>query len=82
MTMALLPVEEARARILSNVKPLAPEQIATAQALGRVLAKPISARRDQPPFNASAMDGYAVRSEDTATELSVIGISAAGHAFR
>jgi molybdopterin molybdotransferase len=81
MTMALMPVEEARARILLNVRPLAPEQIAIAQALGRMLAKPISAKRDQPPFNASAMDGYAVRSEDTATELSVIGISAAGHAF-
>ena len=80
--MALMPVEEARARIVSNVKPLAAEQIAIAYALGRVLAKPISAKRDQPPFDASAMDGYAIRSEDTATELSVIGISAAGHAFK
>jgi molybdopterin molybdotransferase len=49
--------------------------------LGRVLAKPLSAKRDQPPFDASAMDGYAVRSEDNATELTVIGTSAAGHAF-
>ena len=80
--MALLPVEEARARILSNVKPLAPENVPLAQALGRVLAKPLSAKRDQPPFDASAMDGYAVRSEDIATELTVIGISAAGHAFK
>ena len=82
MIMALMPVEEARARILSNVKPLVPEHIAIAQALGRVLAKPINAQRDQPPFNASAMDGYAVRSEDTTTERSVVGISAAGHAFK
>ena len=81
MTMALLPVEEALARILSNVKPLALENVSLAQALGRVLAKPLSAKRDQPPFNSSAMDGYAVRSEDTATELTVIGTSAAGHAF-
>ena len=79
--MALLPVEEARARILSNVKPLPPENVPLAQALGRVLAKPLSAKRDQPPFNSSAMDGYAVRSEDNATELTVIGTSAAGHAF-
>jgi molybdopterin molybdotransferase len=57
--MALLPVEEARSRILSNVKPLPPENIQLAQALGRILAKPLSAKRDQPPFNASAMDGYA-----------------------
>lgn len=80
--MALMPVDEARARILSNVKPLAPENVPLAQALGRVLAKPLSAKRDQPPFNSSAMDGYAVSSEDTSTELTVIGTSAAGHAFK
>ncbi len=80
--MALLPVEEARARILSNVKPLAPENVPLALALGRVLAKPLSAKRDQPPFNSSAMDGYALRSEDKATELTVIGTSAAGHGFK
>ncbi len=80
--MALLPVEEARSRILSNVKPLAFESIALAQALGRVLAMPLVAKRDQPPFNASAMDGYAVRFEDVAIERKIIGISAAGHAFK
>ncbi|MDO8351855.1 MAG: molybdopterin molybdotransferase MoeA [Aestuariivirga sp.] len=80
--MALLPVEEARARILANAKPLPPENVPLAQALGRVLAKPLSANRDQPPFNSSAMDGYALRSEDNATELTVIGTSAAGHAFK
>ncbi len=80
--MALLPVEEARSRILSNVKPLAIESIELSQSLGRVLAKPLIARRDQPPFNASAMDGYAVRSEDVATERKIVGISAAGHAFK
>ena len=80
--MALMPVEEARSRILSNVKPLAAENITIAQGLGRVLAKPLSAKRDQPPFNASAMDGYAVRSEDVATELRIVGASAAGHAFK
>lgn len=80
--MALMPVEEARARILLNAKPLAPENVPIAQALGRVLAKPWAAKRDQPPFDSSAMDGYAVRSEDTATERTVIGTSAAGHAFK
>jgi molybdopterin molybdotransferase len=79
--MALMPVDEARVRILSNVKPLAPEAVPLVQALGRVLTKPLSAKRDQPPFDASAMDGYAVRSEDNATDLAVIGTSAAGHAF-
>ena len=42
--MALLPVEEARARILANVKPLPSENVPLAQALGRVLAKPLSAK--------------------------------------
>ena len=79
--MALMPVEEARARILAHAKPLAPENVSLARALGRALAKPLKARRDQPPFDASAMDGYAVRSADGATELTVIGTSAAGHAF-
>lgn len=79
--MALLPVEEARARILANVKPLPSENVPLAQALGRVLAKPLSTKRDQPPFNSSAMDGYALRSEDSASELTVIGTSAAGHTF-
>ena len=80
--MALMPVEEARARILKNVTPLASESIALSKALGRVLAKPLTAKRDQPPFDASAMDGYAVRAEDAATELTIIGTSAAGHAFK
>jgi molybdopterin molybdotransferase len=83
--MALMPVEEARARILSGVKPLAAENVPLSKALGRVLAKPLGAKRDQPPFNASAMDGYAVRAVDVAivpATLKVIGTSAAGHAFK
>ena len=75
MTMALLPVEEARSRILSNVKPLPPENIQLAQALGRVLAKPLSAKRDQPPFDASAMDGYALRAVDTTDASAAVPIA-------
>ena len=83
--MALIPVEEARARILKNVKPLPAAGVKLEQALGRVLAKPIKAVRNQPPFDASAMDGYAVIAADAATvpaTLKLIGLSAAGHAFR
>jgi molybdopterin molybdotransferase len=83
--MALLPVEDARDRILKNVKPLPAETVALDKSLGRVLAKPLAARRDQPPFDASAMDGYAVRAEDVAdtpAALKLIGMSAAGHGFR
>ena len=83
--MALIPVEEARARILKNVKPLAVESVKLEQALGRVLAKPLKAVRNQPPFDASAMDGYAVVAADVAitpATLKLIGLSAAGHAFK
>jgi molybdopterin molybdotransferase len=55
------------------------------QALGRVLAKPLKAVRNQPPFDASAMDGYAVIAADVANPpatLRLIGLSAAGHGFK
>jgi molybdopterin molybdotransferase len=80
-----MPVEEALARVVAGVRPLPAETVPLAKALGRVLARDVAARRDQPPFPASAMDGYAVRHDDIAkvpTELTVIGTSAAGHGFR
>ena len=82
--MALLPVAEALARITAKARPLPPEPVKLAAALGRVLAAPVKAMRDQPPFHASAMDGYAVRAADAAaapTVLRVRGVSAAGHGF-
>lgn len=83
--MALIPVEEARARILKNVKPLPAAGVTLEQALGRVLAKPLKAIRNQPPFDASAMDGYAVIAADVANPpatLRLIGLSAAGHGLK
>ena len=83
--MALLPVEDARDRIVKGVKPLQPEAVALDKALGRVLAKPLKAMRDQPPFDGSAMDGYAVISADlaaTPVTLKLAGTSAAGHGFK
>ena len=83
--MTLMPVEEARNSILAGARPLSSELVNLESAHLRVLARDLLAKRDQPPFRASAMDGYAVNSADTATigsELMVIGISAAGHAFR
>jgi molybdopterin molybdotransferase len=83
--MALLPVEDALYRILEGVKPLASEFVALHQARGRVLAKAVLAKRNQPPFAASAMDGYAVRHADVSTlpvSLELIGTSAAGHGFK
>lgn len=83
--MALLPVGEALARILDGVKALGAETVKLHEAAGRVLAAPVIARRDQPPFAASAMDGFAVRHEDIAdvpARLHVSGTSAAGHGYR
>ena len=83
--MALLPVEEALERLLSDVSPLQDVvTVALRHARGRVLAGDLAARRTQPPFTASAMDGYAMRQDDIATvpsELTVVGQSAAGHGF-
>jgi len=81
----LIPVAEALARILASVPgPVETETVKLAQAAGRVLAADIVAARTQPPFPASAMDGYAVRSAEAAVvgaTLRVIGSSAAGHGF-
>ena len=52
--MALIPVDEARARILKGVKPLPAEDVKLERALGRVLAKPLKAN-SFPPFNAVAL---------------------------
>lgn len=70
--MALKPVDEARERILSCVNPLAPEEVQVDEALGRALVEDLVARRTLPPWDNSAMDGYALRADETATTLQVI----------
>ncbi|MBX4911275.1 MULTISPECIES: gephyrin-like molybdotransferase Glp [Rhizobium] len=83
--MNLLPVADALDRLLSRAKPVAAsETLPLAEAEGRVLAADLTARLTQPPFNASAMDGYALRREDApepGAVLRVIGVSSAGHGF-
>ncbi len=82
--MALLPVEAALARILDGVSPLEAEAVGLLHARDRVLAENVAAKLTQPPFNASAMDGYAVRAADVAevpATLAVIGESQAGRRF-
>lgn len=83
MTSPLLSVDEARHRILSGVQILSQETISLQNAQGRLLARALSARRTQPPVDVSAMDGYALRTEDLAKPngLRLIGESAAGHGF-
>ncbi len=79
--MKLLTVEEARERMLAAVLPIGVESVALADCLGRVLAADVLAVRDQPPFAASAMDGWAVRSADGVGGRRIVGESAAGHGF-
>jgi molybdopterin molybdotransferase len=74
-----LPVEEARARILAGIAAPRAETVPLAEAVGRVLAEPVFATRDQPPFDASAMDGWAVGGPGERFEI--MGESAAGHAY-
>jgi len=82
--MALLPVDDAIARILKGAAPTEVEHVALLEAHGRYLAEPLAATRNQPPFAASAMDGYAVVAgdlEELPVTLNVIGVSAAGNGF-
>jgi molybdopterin molybdotransferase len=82
--MALLPVAEALTRLLGDAAPLTSESVPLIEAAGRVLAEPVVALRTQPPFNASAMDGYAAHAADVASvpsRLSVIGMAPAGRGF-
>ncbi len=80
---ALLTVEAARERMLAGVVPGAAERVPLAEAVGRTLAEDVLARRDQPPYDASAMDGWAVLEADllAGAPLRVQGESAAGKPF-
>lgn len=60
------PLEEARAEVLGSVGPLGTEEVDLAEAGGRILAEPVIASHDLPPFPNSAMDGYAVLADDLA----------------
>jgi len=81
--MSLLPVDDALGAILARVPPVTAETVPLAEAAGRVLAAPIVAGHDQPPFDASAMDGYALRAADATPGawLGVVGMSQAGAGF-
>ncbi len=78
----MISVEEALARCLALAVPLPPEDVALVQAAGRWMCAPAVARRDQPPFPASAMDGYAVQGDPgPGDSFAVVGEAGAGHAF-
>ena len=82
----LTPIDRARELVLERVVAGEAEAVPLADALGRILAAPVTAVDDVPGFDNSAMDGYAVRAADTAgagesspRELAIVGESRAGH---
>ena len=78
----MISVEEALTRCLALVAPLPSETVPLAQAADRWMSVPAVATRDQPPFPASAMDGYAVQGNPAAGDsFVVIGEAGAGHGF-
>lgn len=72
-----LTPDEARAVLLDGVGRLGEARVALGEAQGRVLAEDVVADRSQPPFAASAMDGWAVGGPGP--EFHIVGVSAAGH---
>lgn len=80
----MIPADKAVELVLGGAGPTGVEDVALIEAAGRVLAAPLKALRTQPPFPASAMDGYAVRQADLANlpaRVTVAGTAAAGHPF-
>jgi len=76
--MALLSIDDARARVLAAAAPLAAEDVGVSEALDRVLAQDVVAAADVPGFANSAMDGFAVRSGPAGRRLRIVGESRAG----
>src|SRR4051812_42004564 len=76
----LISVEEARSRVLATVRALPAESILATDARGRVLAEDLVADFDLPPFDSSAMDGFALVA-GPAGELPIVGESRAGAPF-
>ncbi|MDQ3870714.1 MAG: molybdopterin molybdenumtransferase MoeA, partial [Chloroflexota bacterium] len=82
----LIPLHEALGRMLAGLQPEPPETVAVADAVGRVLAQRLASRVTVPPWDNSAVDGFAVRSADLApadgdhpVTLPVVGEVGAGH---
>ncbi|HET9104359.1 MAG TPA: gephyrin-like molybdotransferase Glp [Solirubrobacteraceae bacterium] len=78
MAAPLISVSDARALVLDRVTPQPPQSVAVAWAQNRVLAEPVHAAADTPPFPSSAMDGYALAAGPAGRRLTLVGESRAG----
>jgi molybdopterin molybdotransferase len=79
----MISVEDALSNLFDLVAPMGVERVGLRHAAGRVLAEDVTANRSQPPFDASSMDGYALRQAEVEPDamFKVIGEAAAGHRF-
>ena len=78
----MISVDEALTRCVALITPLPAERIALRLSVGRMMASPAMATRDQPPFPASAMDGYALQGDPAAGDsFTVVGTAQAGKAY-
>ncbi|NVK19562.1 MAG: molybdopterin molybdotransferase MoeA [Methylocystaceae bacterium] len=80
----MMPLDDARALLKETIKPLAgTTTVSLRDAMGKILAEDIIAKQDVPPYNNSAMDGYAIRfgdlKLDSETKLPITARIAAGH---
>jgi molybdopterin molybdotransferase len=80
LARSLLSVDDAQAQMLDGLIPLAAEEVALEEALSRVLAAPLTSLTTLPPWDNSAMDGFALRAADAreGAQLRVVGEVAAG----
>lgn len=80
----MITFEEAMATVLKYARPLPPEAVRLADAVGRALAEDVRSGLDMPPFDKSAVDGYAVRAAEIkpGTELGNFGLIQAGDIFK
>ncbi len=74
----MLPFEEALRTVLDSAHRLGSERVDIARVVNRILAEDVKSDIDMPPFNKSAMDGYACRREDLTNELTIIETIQAG----
>src|SRR5690349_11860868 len=79
MSRELISIARARELVLGAARPLPTEDVALADALGRVLAEDVEAAGDAPPYAGSAMDGFALLAGDAGRRVEIIDESRAGH---
>ena len=74
----MIPFDQAFNLVMSHARMLDSETVAISESLGRILAEDVRSDMDMPPFDKSAMDGYACRRADLGHELEIVEVIQAG----